>query len=165
METRKGLREARARYLELSNDVKQRRLNTDRIRSQLNHAIEQINQNWKYCPGVIGILPDDPECVEWKKRHAALETERDKIIARLRAAPDPNAHMIEIARHEGPHSPWEYRVNASMSDLPAFVQEPPRASERLLGALSGVGQGGTQGQVCCWLDADSESVLALDHMH
>jgi hypothetical protein len=99
---RKDLRAARARYLELEHAIRTARENVAKVREELKRTIERVSQSVDAQPAVADVLPGDPEVAQWRRRHDALEAERDRIIARLHALPDPDTYVVEMVRLSDP---------------------------------------------------------------
>ena len=81
-------------------------------------------------PSVFDLLPTDPECVRWKRRHDALIADRDQHVAERDSLPDP----------EGDRQ--------AASDLNAAIIQLEWAERNLLRAIrtgSGNAEGGISG--------------------
>jgi hypothetical protein len=90
---------AQADYQRLAGQIKQEREWRAQKRQQIERVRDMIGQSWDQRPTVAAFLPDDPEVTRWRRQYAALEAERDKLIAEVNAAHETN--VLEAARYEG----------------------------------------------------------------
>jgi hypothetical protein len=134
---RAELRTAKARYLELEHAIKTARENMARVREELKRLIERVSQSMDARPAVADILPGDPECVAWRKWHEALEAERDRVIARLHALPNPDTHVMEMVRLTDPAVGRIPYLENSEANLRRALD--PKSGDYLKGGISRVG--------------------------
>ena|SRR5215472_2759521 len=133
---RADLRAAKARYFELAHGIKAARENVTKIRDELKRAVEALSQSMDTRPRVADILPGDPEVVQWRRRQEALEAGRDRIMARLHAAPDPSTNLVECVRYEGPGG---IVAQLEHSEANLLRQLDPRSEEWRTGGVNRVG--------------------------
>jgi hypothetical protein len=99
---RAQLEEARARHKKLQARIHIDRDNYDNAQTKVRRRFEAVADSLRARPSIVDFLPDDPEAVQWTKRHAQLERQRDKAMEERNALPDPNDTAAECNRYLGP---------------------------------------------------------------
>ncbi len=96
-------RQAQARYEELATSIKTRRKERAEWQQKINQVVTRIQESWHVRPEVAEYLPDDPEVMEWQRKHTILEQERATLIQNRDQIPDPEGDVKEAGAFEGVH--------------------------------------------------------------
>ncbi len=86
-QVRAELREAHRTYRRLASQIKSEDALRARLQAELLVALSAVSESLSLRPQAADYLENDEEVVAWRKRHTALEAERDRLFTLRDAVP------------------------------------------------------------------------------
>lgn len=126
-EVRAALREMTKRYDKMAQAILDERELKSLLQKRIETAQEMLDASWAGRPPAFDHLGDtDPECAQWHGKHAALEQQRDKLIAQRNAVPDTD--LLEAIHLKSAIERLQYHERNILNSLNGSLGRGPTAS-------------------------------------